>query len=121
LPHIPADRIEYRARGLIGLVLAALEIQTRAPEPPAVPATCGALPGQNLGRPFAAEITFSMGLQAADIRTLSVDLDQFCTEITVWPEGQWPRFHLHTERAGEVIGQIYAYGTPFDLLITDRG
>jgi len=121
LPRDPADRIEYRARGLVGLVLAALEIQTRAPEPPAVPASCGALPGQNLGRPFAAEITFSMGLETPDIRALSADLAQFCTEITVWPVGQWPRFHLHTESAGDVIGQVYAYGTPFDLLITNRG
>ena len=82
LPHDPADRIEYRARGLVGLVLAALEIQTRAPEPPAVPASCGALPGQNLGHPFAAEITFSMGLEVSDIRSLSADLAELCTEIT---------------------------------------
>jgi len=120
LPGDPADRIEYRARGLVGLVLAALEIQTRAPEPPAVPASCGALPGQNLGHPFVAEITFSMGLEAPDIRALTDDLDQYCTEITVWPTGQWPQFHLHTDRAGEVVGQIYAYGTPFDLLISER-
>jgi hypothetical protein len=120
LPHDPADRIEYRARGLVGLVLAALEIQTRAPEPPAVPASCGALPGQNLGRPFAAEITFSMGLETAEIRSLSTDLAQLSTEVTVWPGGQWPRFHLHTDRAGDVVGQVYAYGTPFDLVISER-
>ncbi|MEP6559623.1 MAG: hypothetical protein ABJD68_00905, partial [Nakamurella sp.] len=120
LPGDPADRIEYRARGLVGLVLAALELQTRAPEPPAAPASCGALPGQNLGRPLDAEITFSMGLEPADIRLLSADLAQLSAEVTVWPGGQWPRFHLHTGRAGEVIGQVYAYGTPFDLLITNR-
>ncbi|MET0966792.1 MAG: hypothetical protein ABWZ02_10365 [Nakamurella sp.] len=120
LPQDPADRIEYRARGLVGLVLAALEIETRAPEPPAAPASCGALPGQNLGRQLAAEITFSMGLEAAEIRALSADLAQFCTEVTVWPGGQWPRFHLHTEAAGDVVGQVYAYGTPFDLVISER-
>jgi len=39
----------------------------------------------------------------------------------MWPGSQWPRFHLHTDRAGDVIGQVYAYGTPFDLLITEQG
>ena len=74
LPDDPVDRIEYRARGLVGLVLVALELETRDPEPPGEPASCGALPGENLGRPFPAEITFTMGLAAAEIRSLSDDL-----------------------------------------------
>lgn len=119
LPGHPVDRLEYRTRGLVGLLLVALEIQSRDPEPPAEPASCGALPGENLGRPFAAEITFTMGLPAAEIRSLADDLDGLATEVAVWPGGQWPRFHVHTDRPGDVIGQVYAYGTPFDLVITE--
>lgn len=121
LPENPVERAEYRVRGLVGALLVALEIQTRDPEPPAHPASCGALPGQNLGRPFTAEITFTMSLAPAEIRSLSNDLAGLVTEIAVWPGGQWPRFHLHTERAGDVIGQVYACGTPFDLEITEIG
>ncbi len=120
LPDDPVDRIEYRARGLVGLLLVALEQETRDPEPPGEPASCGALPGENLGRPFPAEITFTMGLAPAEIRSLANDLAGLATEVTVWPGSQWPRFHVHTERAGDVIGQVYAYGTPFDLMITEQ-
>lgn len=121
LPDDPIDRIEYRARGLVGLLLVALELQTRDPEPIAEPASCGALPGENLGRAFEAEITFSMGLAATQIRELTVDLAHINADVVVWPGGQWPRFHLHTDRAGEAVGLLYAYGTPFDLEITDAG
>jgi hypothetical protein len=114
------ERDEYRAAVLVGAVLVALEIATRDPEPPAVPASCGALPGENLGEPFSAEITFTMGLAAEEIRSLSADLGQLATEIAVWPGSNWPRFHVHTDQPAEVIGQIYAHGTPFDLQITSR-
>ena len=120
LPEDPAERDEYRTRGLVGLLLNALAQETRDPEPPAAPASCGALPGDNTGRAFEAEITFSMGLAAAEIRSLAADLEQVSAEVTVWPGGQWPFFHVHSDRPGEVVGQIYAYGTPFDLVITDR-
>jgi len=120
LPDDPVDRIEYRARGLVGLLLVALEQETRDPEPPGEPASCGALPGENLGRPFPAEITYTMGLAPNEIRSLTHDLAGLGAEVTVWPGSQWPRFHVHTDRAGDVIGQIYAYGTPFDLLITEQ-
>jgi len=120
LPDDPVDRIEYRARGLVGLLLVALEQETRDPEPPGEPASCGALPGENLGRPFPAEITFTMGLAPAEIRSLASDLAGLAAEVTVWPGSQWPRFHVHTDRAGDVIGQVFAYGTPFDLMITQQ-
>jgi len=121
VPEDPAERAEYRVRGLIGVLLVALEMETRSPAPPAEPAGCGALPGENLGRAFDAEITFAMGLPPAEIRALSDDLAGLAAEVTVWPGGRWPHFHVHTDRPGQVIGQVYAYGTPFDLLITDRG
>ena len=125
VPDDPIDRAEYRTRGLVGILLVALERETRDPEPVGAPASCGALPGENLGRSFSAEITFTMGLAPAEIRSLSADLAGLVGEVTVWPgrysRGGWPRFHLHTDRPGAVIGQIYAYGTPFDLEITDRG
>ena len=119
LPGHPVERLEYRTRALVGLLLEALEIQTRDPEPPAEPASCGALPGENLGRPFTAEITFTMGLAQAEIRSLEDDLTGLAADVTVWPGSRWPRFHVHTDRAGDVIGQVYAYGTPFDLTITE--
>ena len=64
LPYDPVERNEYRAAVLVGIVLLALERATRDPEPPAEPAGCGAMPGENLGVPFEAEITFTMGLPA---------------------------------------------------------
>lgn len=120
LPQDPVERTEYRTRALVGIVLYALEQVTRDPEPLGEPASCGALPGQNLGRAFTAEITFSMGLAETEIRSLSVDLRHIDVDVVVWPGSQWPRFHLHTDRPGETIGLLYAYGTPFDLEITHR-
>jgi hypothetical protein len=120
LPTESVERDEYRAAVLVGAVLRALEIATREPEPPAEPAECGAMPGENLGEPFEAEITFTMGLASDEIRSLSADLGQLATDVAIWPGNSWPRFHLHTNRPAEVIGQIYAHGTPFDLQITNR-
>ena len=120
LPPDPVERNEYRTRALVGIVLYALEQVTRDPEPLGEPASCGALPGQNLGRSFNAEITFSMGLADSEIRLLTADLREIQAEVVVWPGGQWPRFHLHTDRPGEAVGLLYAYGTPFDLEITNR-
>ena len=120
LPPDPVERNEYRTRALVGIVLSALEQVTRDPEPLGEPASCGALPGQNLGRAFNAEITFSMGLADSEIRSLAADLAEIQAEVVVWPGGQWPRFHLHTDRPGEAVGLLYAYGTPFDLEIANR-
>jgi hypothetical protein len=120
LPAESVERDEYRAAVLVGAVLLALEVATRDPEPPAEPAECGAMPGENLGAPFEAEITFTMGLAGDEIRSLSADLGQLATDVAIWPGNNWPRFHLHTDHPAEVIGQIYAHGTPFDLQITSR-
>ena len=120
LPQDPVERNEYRTRALVGIVLSALEQVTRNPEPVGEPASCGALPGQNLGRVFTAEITFSMGLADSEIRLLTADLREIQAEVVVWPGSQWPRFHLHTDRPGEAVGLLFAYGTPFDLEITNR-
>jgi hypothetical protein len=124
VPDDPIDRIEYRTRGLLGILLVALELETRDPEPAGEPASCGAAPGENNGSIFDAEITFTMGLAPADMRALSDDLAGLVSELVVWPgrdsRNSWPRFHLHTEQPAEVIGQVYAYGTPFDLAITNR-
>lgn len=121
LPSESVERDEYRAAVLVGAVLLALELATRDPEPPAEPAACGAMPGENPGEPFEAEITFTMGLAGDEIRSLTADLGQLATDVVIWPGNNWPRFHLHTDHPAEVIGQIYAHGTPFDLQITSRG
>ena len=53
-PADPHERIEYRTRGLVCLVLLALqEVCARTGAGPTEPASCGAMPGENLGRPFA--------------------------------------------------------------------
>jgi len=123
LPDDAGERVDYRARGLVGLLLIALDHVTRAPEPPAEPASCGAGPTENVGRAFPAEITFQIGLDPDQARSLAVELGGLSEEVTVWPQGQdsWHRFHIHSDRPAEVIGQVYAYGTAFDLQITDRG
>ena len=124
VPDDPIERIEYRTRGLLGILLVALELETRDPEPAGEPASCGAAPGENVGQSLDAEITFTMGLAPAELRALSDDLAGLVTELVVWPgrdsRNSWPRFHVHTVRPADVIGQIYAYGTPFDLAITSR-
>lgn len=120
VPGDPVERVEYRIRGLVGLLLIALEVETRDPEPPGEPAPCGALPGENLGHSFLAEITFTMGLPTPEVRLLSNEIVGLGGDLTVWPGSQWPRFHVHTDRVGEVLSQVFAYGTPFDLQVTSR-
>ena len=65
LPEDPVERDEYRTRGLVGLLLIALEQETRDPEPPG---RAGQLRRAARARtsavPFHAEITFTMGLAA---------------------------------------------------------
>ncbi len=119
-PQDGRELTEHRIRGLVGSLLVALEVETREPEPPAEPAACGAAPGENLGRQFDAEITFTMGLAPSEIASLSDDLTGLAADLTVWPSGQWPKFHIHSDRPGEVLSQVFAYGTPFDLLVTSR-
>ena len=119
-PTATPELTEHRIRGLVGSLLVALEVETRDPEPAAEPAPCGAEPGENLGRPFEAEITFTMGLASPEIGALSRDLTGLAADVTVWPGGQWPKFHIHSDRPGDVLSQVFAYGTPFDLLVTSR-
>jgi hypothetical protein len=119
-PAGAAELTEHRIRGLVGSLLVALEVETRDPEPPAEPAACGAGPGENLGRTFDAEITFTMGLAPPEVGALTRDLTELAADVTVWPSGQWPKFHVHSDRPGDVLSQVFAYGTPFDLLITSR-
>ncbi len=119
-PEDAPEPTEHRIRGLVGSLLVALEVETRDPEPPAEPAACGAGPGENLGRRFEAEITFTMGLAAPEIAAFHNDLVPLAADVTVWSGGQWPKFHIHTDHPGAVLSQVFAYGTPFDLLVTSR-
>ena len=123
LPENAQERADYRVRALVGLLLVALEHVTRQPEPAAEPASCGALPGENGGHPFPAEITFQIGVEPGSARALAAELRGLADEVAVWAsgEGSWHTFHVHTDRPAEVVGQVYAYGTAFDLQITDRG
>jgi hypothetical protein len=117
-PDDPAEQADYRARALVGMLLVALELESREPLPPAEPADCGALPGENRGVAFLAEITCSMHVEREAMATLTGELGRLCREVAIWPTDGSPAFHLHTDRPGEAIEQLYASGMPFDLQIT---
>jgi len=123
LPENAQEQADYRVRALVGLLLVALEHVTREPEPAAEPASCGAGPGENAGHSFPAEVTFQIGVEPGSARSLAAELRALADEVAVWVsgDGSWYTFHVHTDRPGEVVGQVYAYGTAFDLQITDRG
>jgi len=123
LPENAQEQADYRVRALVGLLLVALEHVTREPEPASEPASCGAGPGENAGHSFPAEITFQIGVEQGSARSLATELRGLADEVAVWVsgDGSWYTFHVHTDRPGEVVGQVYAYGTAFDLQITDRG
>ncbi len=118
LPDDPVDRADYRTRALVGMLLMALELESRDPLPPAAPAACGALPGENRGAAFLAEITCTMHVDPDAMAALTGDLNRLCREVAIWPTDRSPAFHLHTDRPGEVIEQLYSTGMPFDLQIT---
>ncbi len=118
VPRHHVERSEYRARALVAALLAALEIETRGQASAGEPASCGAGPGESSGRRFDAEITFTMSLDRAEIHSLLDDLDAVSMEVAVWPGQGWPLFHVHTDQPADVIAQVYARGTPFDLEIS---
>lgn len=121
LPADGAGRSDDRAKALIGMVLLALEHECREPLPPARPAGCGAGPGENRGLAFLAEITCTLHVEAGALPGLTGELGRLCHEVSIWPTGGDPAVHLHTDRPGEVIEQLYASGMPFDLAITRIG
>ncbi|WP_395729114.1 hypothetical protein [Nakamurella sp.] len=121
LPDDPAERADYRAKALVGTVLVALELECREPLPPARPASCGALPGENRGAAFLAEITCTLHVADEALPTLIGELNRLCREVALWPTDRSSSLHLHTDRPGEAIEQLYASGVPFDLAITRLG
>lgn len=121
LPDDRGDQADDRTKALIGMVLVALEHECRAPMPPARPAVCGAGPGENRGTTFLAEITCTLHVDPAALPGLTGELGRLCREVSIWPTGGDPAVHLHTDRPGEVIEQLYASGMPFDLTITRIG
>ena len=118
LPEDAGERADYRTKALVGMLLVALELESRDPLPPAQPAACGALPGENRGAAFLAEITCTMHVDGETMAILTGELNRLCREVAIWPTDGSPAFHLHTDRPGEVIEQLYASGVPFDLQIT---
>ena len=118
MPEDAGERADYRTKALVGMLLVALELESRDPLPPAQPAACGALPGENRGAAFLAEITCTMHVDAETMASLTGELNRLCREVAIWPTDGSPVFHLHTDRPGEVIEQLYASGMPFDLQIT---
>ena len=119
-PADPDQRLEYRTRALVGLVLLALAEACGEPTPAEEPAPCGALRGENLGHAFPAEVTFQFGSVDADFGVLTAALRELSTDVTTWQRDRELWCHVHTDRPGEVIEQAYAAGSVFDLLITRR-
>ncbi|MBM9469558.1 hypothetical protein [Nakamurella leprariae] len=118
---VPGDAralTEYRTRGLIGMLLIALQQASRAPEPPAEPASCGAGPGEHRGSAFDAEIGFEIRCEDPERDTLIAELQPLAQEVRVWSSNGVHAFHVHTRRPGEVISLAYASGMLFDLEIT---
>ncbi|GAA1999748.1 hypothetical protein JL107_00165 [Nakamurella flavida] len=119
-PTDPRDRVEYRTRGLIGMLLVGLEQASQTPDPPAVPAACGAGPGENRGRAFTAEVTFEIRCGTSESAALHQDLLALGEDVQWWSRSGVDHFHIHTDSPGEVISQAYASGTLFDLAVTLR-
>lgn len=106
-----------RLRSLIGMVLAALARVVGAADAEVESAGCGAGPGEHGGRRFLAEITFEFRADAATRSRLAQTLTTIGTDLRVWPQQDHHRFHLHSVYPAQVIDEIYALGTPFDLRI----
>jgi hypothetical protein len=118
---VPGDAralTEYRTRALIGMLLIALQQASRAPEPPAEPASCGAGPGEHRGSAFDAEIGFEIRCEDPERDTLIAELKPLAQEVRVWSSTGVHTFHVHTRRPGEVISLAYASGMLFDLEVT---
>jgi hypothetical protein len=120
MPEDTRALTEYRTRGLIGMLLIALQQASRAPEPPAEPASCGAGPGERRGNAFDAEIGFEIRCEDPERDTLIAELQPLAQEVRVWSSTGVHTFHVHTRRPGEVISLAYATGMLFDLDVTAR-
>lgn len=117
-PVDPGSADDHRLRGLIGLLLAGLEHASRPALQPGDPASCGAGPGENVGREFLAEVTFQTFCGVEEAGALAAALAPVAEDVRVWPDGPAHRFHLHTVRAGEAIARAYAHGLLFDLTVS---
>lgn len=116
-PAEPEQADEFRLRALIGMLLAALaQVVGRGDDDVAV-AGCGAGPGDHSGRRFLAEVTFEFHGDAAARAALEQTLSTMGTDLRVWPAEDSAQFHLHTVHPADVVGEVYAVGTPFDLRI----
>lgn len=122
--------VDLRVRALVGRVMVALQQVTRPPDPPALPAPCGAGPGDVLGRVFPAEITCQIAVADAQVDTLRTELQGLGDVVSIWPRsagsvavagaagGAWQRVHVHSDRPGAVVEALFAGGSVFDLQIT---
>lgn len=115
---LEATGVDRRAVSWICLLLVALARAARPPEPAVAPAPCGATPGQRLGSPFAAEVTFVLSAEDTARTALLERLGTCSDDVTVWPRAGMHAFHVHTHSPGEVVSEAYAHGTVFELGIT---
>ncbi|GGM06576.1 hypothetical protein [Nakamurella endophytica] len=117
VPSDSADRAAYRLRALVCAVLMALQRACVPPPPPAEPASCGARPGEPVGDPFPAEVSFDVFLGDAELADLRRRLAALSSEVVVWSDADIRHLHVHTERPGPVVSEAFAAGTVFALHI----
>lgn len=116
-PPDPASADDARLCSLIATVLAALAQVVGRGAPTTVVAGCGAGPGDHSGRRFLAEVTFQFHGDALARDRLEQTLAAMGTDLRVWPVEDRAHYHLHTVHPADVVAEIYALGTPFDLRI----
>lgn len=133
-PVRPGDTPEAapdRVRAVVGRVLVGLQQATRPPDPPALPAPCGAGPGDVHGRGFIAEITCEMAVADTQLDAVGAELREVADLVRFWPrssagaagaaglgEDSWQRVHVHTGDPGAVVEVLFASAAVFDLRIT---
>lgn len=110
---------EQRLRVLLGMVLLALDEVAGAPDGRRAVAGCGAAAGEHRGRTFLAEVTFDFyGADETHARVAG-SIARMGTDLRVWPDDESgvTHYHLHTNHPAEVIAEVFAAGTPFELKI----
>lgn len=108
---------ESRLRALIATVLGALAQVVGPGGGPDQVAGCGAGAGEHSGRRFLAEVTFQFHGDASACDRLEQALSTMGTDLRVWPADGSASYHLHTVHPADVVAEVYAVGTPFDLRI----
>ncbi|MDQ2845287.1 MAG: hypothetical protein M3Y77_02810 [Actinomycetota bacterium] len=110
---------EQRLRVLIGMVLLALDEVAGRPDGRRAVAGCGAGAGEHRGRTFLAEVTFDFYGADQTQAQLAGSIARMGTDLRIWPDADVgvTHYHLHSNHPAEVVAEVFAVGTPFELKI----